>query len=190
MNIINEPCLCLVTREQLEYLFNDEGDVLITSVVTILIGPPCVGKTSYLKNLDYDFVLSSDDVVDILTSRVGIQYHDFFRYPANSEIRKQHNNIFKKLIRESHNFEHVVWDLTNLTKKSRKTILNQYPQAIFNAVVFDFLGNEALLLERNQLRFKQQGKYVDESVIKGMFSSYEPVGDEEGFNHATVIKLS
>jgi predicted kinase len=162
---------------------------LSTSKVTVLVGPPCVGKTSYLKTFDYDFAISSDDIVDILTKRAGIYYHEFFKYPPNSNIKISHNRIFEQLIKESKNFEHVVWDLTNLTKRSRKRIFNFYPLATFKAVVFDFQGSESLILKRNQLRFKQQRKYVDEIAIKNMFSSYEPVSDNEGFIDVTVIKL-
>jgi predicted kinase len=155
--------------------------------VTILVGPPCVGKTSYLKDLDYNFVISSDDIVEILCQRKGIEYHEFFKYPSNSPIKKQHNEIFKQLIIESKSFAHVVWDLTNLTKKSRNRIFNHYSQADFNAVVFDFVGNESLILERNRLRFKQHGKHVDESAIKNMFLSYEPIDLEEEFTDVTSV---
>lgn len=161
----------------------------MTSLVTVLVGPPCVGKSTYLKKFDYDFVISSDDIVEILCERAGIQYHDFFKYSSNSDLKKQHQTIFKQLIIESKNFEHVVWDLTNLTTKTRKRIFNYYPQATFKAVVFDFQGSESLILKRNQLRFKQHGKYVDEIVIKDMFLSYEPVSDDEGFNDVSVVKL-
>jgi predicted kinase len=161
----------------------------MTSLVTVLVGPPCVGKSTYLKKLDYDFVISSDDVVEILCERAGIQYHNFFKYSSNSDLKKQHQTIFKQLIKESKNFEHVVWDLTNLTKKARNRIFNHYPKAIFKAVVFDYQGSESLILKRNQLRFKQHGKYVDEMVIKDMFLSYEPISYDESFNDVTVVKL-
>jgi predicted kinase len=159
------------------------------STVTVLIGPPCVGKTSYLKIYDYDFVISSDDIVDILTKREGIQYHEFFAYRPSSNIKRTHNEIFEQLIKESKNFEHVVWDLTNLTKKARKRVFNHYPQATFKAVIFDFQGSESLILKRNQQRFKQQGKYVNEMVIKDMFLSYEPVGEEEGFAQLEFVNI-
>ena len=42
----------------------------------------------------------------------------------------------------------MVWDLTSLTKKARKRLFNHYPQAIFNAVVYDFQGSENLILKR------------------------------------------
>ena len=94
------------------------------------------------------------------------------------------------MIEESKYFSHVVWDLTNLTKKARKAIFNHYTGATFNAVVFDFLGHEKTILERNQLRFKQQGKYIDEAVIKSMFLSYQPVDIKEGFNSIKMIEFS
>jgi len=162
---------------------------LVTEIVTILVGPPCVGKSTYLKSIDYDFVISSDDIVDLLSSQVGIQYHEFFKLPMRAKIRNQHNKIFQQLIVESKNFTHVVWDLTNLTKKARKAIFNHYPGVTFNAVVFDFLGHEKTILERNQLRFKQLGKLIDERVIKSMLSSYEPVEAKEGFNNIKMIKF-
>jgi len=162
---------------------------LVTEVVTILVGPPCVGKSTYLKSIDYDFVISSDDIVDLLSSQAGIQYHEFFKLPMNSKIRNQHYKIFEHLIVESKKFSHVVWDLTNLTKKARKAIFKHYPGVTFNAVVFDFLGNEKTILKRNQLRFKQQGKLIDERVIKNMLSSYEPVEAKEVFNNIKVIEF-
>jgi tRNA uridine 5-carbamoylmethylation protein Kti12 len=163
---------------------------LVTKVVTILVGPPCVGKSTYLKNIDYDFVISSDDVEDLLSSQAGIQYHEFFKLPMNSKVRKQHIKIFKHLIAESKNFTHVVWDLTNLTKKARKAIFKHYPGATFHAVVFNFLGHEASILERNKQRFKQLGKLIDERVIKSMLSSYEPVEAKEGFKNIKIIEFS
>jgi len=160
-----------------------------TKIVTVLIGPPCCGKTSYLKTIAYDFVISSDDIVEILCQRAGIKYHQFFKYPANSDLKTHHNTIFKQLIKESNNFERVVWDLTNLTKRARKALFKHYPQASFNAVVFDFVGSESLIFKRNQRRFKQQGKYVDETIITKMLLSYQPVSTDEGFSNVTVVSL-
>ncbi|MBU2869753.1 ATP-binding protein [Colwellia sp. E2M01] len=161
----------------------------MTNLVTVLIGPPCSGKSTYLKTLDYDFVISSDDVVEILCKRESIQYHDFFALPANSVIRKEQQTIFIQLIKESKKFEHVVWDLTNLTKKARKSIFKHYPTAIFNAVVFDFKGSEELLFKRNKARSKTNNKWIAENVIEQMLLRYEPVAESEGFMNIKLIAL-
>lgn len=156
--------------------------------VTVLIGPPCVGKSSYLKKMEYDFVISSDDIVAILCKRAGMHYHDFFKQPANSSMKKQHAQIFKQLVSESKSFSHVVWDLTNLTRKARKSIFKHYLNASFNAVVFDFLGHEKTLLDRNKHRFINSGKWVDDKVMQQMLKNYEPIDKNEYF--CKVIQVS
>jgi hypothetical protein len=47
-----------------------------------------------------------------------------------------------------------------------------------------------LILKRNQQRFKQQGKYVNEMVIKDMFLSYEPVDKTEVFSELKVLNIN
>lgn len=161
-----------------------------TEIVTVLVGPPCTGKTTYLKNIDYDFVISSDAIVEILCRRAGLKYHEYFQLPSSSPIKASHNEIFNQLIIKSFAFNHVVWDLTNPTKESRNKILSHYPQAIFKAVVFDFIGIEKRVLELNKQRYQQQGKWVDEKIMKIMFERLEPVEASEGFSDVEVVKIS
>ncbi len=161
-----------------------------TEIVTVLIGPPCTGKTTYLNSMDYDFVISSDSIVEILCRRAGLKYHDFFQLPSNSPMKASHNEIFNQLIIESFVFNHVVWDLTNLTNKARKKIFEHYPQVTFKAVIFDFVGMEKRVLELNKQRYQQQGKWVDEKVMQSMFERFEPVEASEGFNDVEVVKIS
>lgn len=95
--------------------------------------------------------------------------------------------IFDKMIKESKAFNHVVWDLTNLTKKARATIFKHYPDAKFCAVFFDYRGKGELLLKRNRQRFHESGKYIDEKVLKAMFMQFEPVGDNEPFDNVVIF---
>lgn len=149
--------------------------------VTVLIGPPCSGKSTYLKTLEYDFVISSDDIVEILCRQNGLTYHEYFQLPGEHSLKVQHRHIFESLIDESLNHKHVVWDLTNLTRRSRRKIFQHYPKVKISAVVFNFKGKEALLLARNKQRFLSQGKYIDEAVMIKMFKRYEPITKGEGF---------
>ncbi len=149
--------------------------------VTVLVGPPCSGKSTYLKTLEYGFVISSDDIVEILCRQNGLSYHEYFQLPGEHSLKREHCHIFESLIDESLNHKHVVWDLTNLTWRSRSKIFQNYPKVKISAVAFDFKGKEALLLARNQQRFLSQGKHIDEAVMKEMFKRYEPVTKDEGF---------
>lgn len=163
--------------------------VNMTQLVTVLVGPPCCGKSTYLKQLDYDFAISSDSIVEILCAREGIAYHEFFNFPADSDIKREQQRIFKRLVSESHRFQHVVWDLTNLTKDARKRIFKAYANAKIHAVDFQFKDNQALLFERNKARMQAQGKFIDEAVIHRMIKSYQPVSKGEGFQLVTLQNI-
>ena len=154
-----------------------------TERVTVLVGPPCSGKSTYLKTLEYDFAISSDDIVEILCRKNGLRYHEYFQLPGDHSLKAQHRQIFESLIDESLNYKHVVWDLTNLTRQSRSKIFLHYPNAKIAAIVFDFKGKETLLLARNHQRFLSQGKHIDEAVMEEMFKRYEPVTKDEGFDN-------
>ena len=110
---------------------------MITSIVTVLVGPPCSGKSTYLKTLEYDFVISSDNIVEILCRNNELRYHEYFQLPSYHSLKAQHHQIFESLINESLSYQHVVWDLTNLTRRSRCKIFTYYPNAKILAVVFD-----------------------------------------------------
>ncbi len=90
--------------------------------VTVLVGPPCSGKSTYLKTLEYDFVISSDDIVEILCRQNDLRYHEYFHLPSYHMLKTEHCHIFESLIDASLNYKHVVWDLTNLTWRSRSKI--------------------------------------------------------------------
>jgi hypothetical protein len=65
--------------------------------------------------------------------------------------------------------------------------MSYYPSAIFNAIVFDFKGNEQNLLKLNKKRFTETGKFIQEKVLREMFKSFEPVEINEGFTKVTDI---
>lgn len=151
-------------------------------IVTIFVGPPCVGKTTYRDQHTYDYVISSDDIVTDLCLEFGLSYRQFFQLSANSEIKYEKNKRFEASIAQSQHEKHVVWDLTNLTVTARKSIMQHYPNAEFNAVVFEFKGFEATILARNTIRSEATDKSIPPNIILSMMQSYEPVSLSEGFS--------
>ena len=166
----------------------------MTKRITVLVGPPCSGKSSYLKDFESDFVISSDRIVEILCRQHMLEYHEYFLLPKLHKIRIAHDKIFYKLVQHSKRFQHIVWDLTNLTQESRARIFVHYPGASFTAIQFDTPcgKNEVLkreLLQRNLERSRTQGKYIEESILKSMVDKYERVNEDEGFNEILNLKV-
>ena len=159
-------------------------------LITILIGPPCCGKSTYLKSIDFDFIVSSDAIVEDLCQQMNIHYHQFFDYPNTSKIKIKHRKMFANKIRKSKAYEHIVWDLTNLQYINRKKIMSHYPNAQFNAVQFNFKGLEHSLLEINKKRHDSLGKYISDKVMLDMFQRFEPVEEKEGFENIKHIDIS
>lgn len=158
---------------------NSHAAHTMTELVTILVGLPCTGKTSYLKTYEYDFIVSSDSIVEILCRKNNISYGDYFNLLSNNKLKKQHQAIFNSVIQESKTYAHVVWDLTNLTKKSRASIYARYPHARFQAINFHVKEHIALLLKRNRERFLQTGKYISDETLLEMAEKYEQISDDE-----------
>jgi predicted kinase len=104
--------------------------------VTLLIGPACVGKSTYLINESYDYVISSDKIVNDVCKEKGISYSDFFNLSFHHSIRKYQRKLFMQSINESKKFRDIVWDITNLTQKNRQQAKSHYPKAIYNALIF------------------------------------------------------
>jgi predicted kinase len=159
-------------------------------LVTILVGPPCCGKSTYLKSINVDFIVSSDAIVEDLCHQVNIQYHQFFDYPNTSKIKIKHRKMFNNKVKESKAYKHVIWDLTNLKYVNRKKIMSHYPNAQFNAVQFNFKGLEHHLLKINKQRHECLGKYIKEKVRLEMFTIFEPVSAKEGFKNIKHIDIS
>lgn len=162
----------------------------MTIMVTVLIGLPCSGKSTYLRGIDYDFVVSSDAIVETICRQHKLAYHNYFKLLPQSKLKRQHKAIFEKLVQQSKNFEHVVWDLTNLTKKSRDVIFEHYQGTEINAVVLDYKDNEEVLIERNRRRFENSGKFIDEAVLRDMFRKYERVSVQEPFHKIKTFAVS
>ena len=164
----------------------------MTNKVTVLIGPPCVGKSTYLNQIERDFVISSDGIVEILCRQHNLKYHEYFNLSVEHQVKRLHDQIFAILVQQSKSFGHVVWDLTNLTRRSRARIFTHYPKARFLAVEFDDVGGDPIRLEktlltRNRQRNQACGKYINESALRHMIHSFERVDDTEKFSQ--IIKV-
>jgi hypothetical protein len=71
--------------------------------------------------------------------------------------------------------------MTNLTKKRRKGFINRFNDYYKVGILFDILSSDEIK-SRNEKRNKEESKYIAESIIQNMISSYQTPTKEEGFD--------
>ena len=150
--------------------------------VTVLIGPACTGKSTFVQRSKFDYVVSSDDIVEKIIHGNNLIYKEFFELEFNHPIRREQRTLFFKSVQESKEYKNIVWDLTNLTKANRKKIFKHYPNANFHAIEFVFKGKEYFISKTCRWRYQETGKFIPEDTLKTMFDKYESVSKLEGFD--------
>ena len=148
--------------------------------VLILIGPPLVGKTTWIKknfaNKDVKLISRDQIVLDVYGSD---DYDEAFK---NVDQKMVNNVLESTLLKASDNGENVIVDMTNLTSKRRKHTLSYFDDNYSKiAVIFPPVDWDEIQ-KRNEKRKKEENKNIPEHVLKTMLSSYQPVSHEEGFD--------
>lgn len=139
-------------------------------MLVMLVGLPCSGKSTLLgqKYSEYD-VISRDDIVK-----------EF--YPSNSyneswkaaDQGRVDGELKRRINMAAEKSSKVVIDMTNLTRKGRKAILDKFQD--FNKVAEVMLTNPVVIGERNAAR---EGKVIDSEVLDSMTARfYPPLRDE------------
>lgn len=142
----------------------------------MLIGVPGSGKTTWIRNHQHDAViLSTDDKIEAEAERVGLTYSDVF----HDTIKRAIGEMNTDLIRAIRGKRDIIWDQTNLTRKSRAAKLSMVPDDYEKIAVFFSTPDRAELKRRLDSR---PGKTIPANVILGMVSQLQPPSKEEGFD--------
>ena len=146
----------------------------------MLVGIPTSGKSTYVKKLksmkywENAVVLSTDDYIEAQAKRVGKTYNEIFDDvipDATRELELQ-LNIAKDKGKD------IIYDQTNLSKKTRKNKLSKIPSFYRRTAVYFQVSLEEAL-ERNKHR---EGKFIPESILKRMYHQFEIPTYAEGFD--------
>jgi len=155
------------------------------AIVTFMIGPPGVGKTTYVKKEGLKNVLSRDDIVMNHGYKLGLtDYNLIFSKIDQNSVNKELNSKFDKLVKDGKNF---VIDMTMMNKKSRSKFLSRIPK-YYRKIAVSFETDLNTLKKRNKMR-TAEGKNLPLNLLKQMLLSYEPPTEEEGFDDIEIKKI-
>lgn len=140
----------------------------------MLIGVPGSGKTTWIKNNRHDaMVLSTDDKIEAEAAKLGKTYSEVF----GDAIKRATSEMQVDLTRAVRDRRNIIWDQTNLTRKSRKSKMSQIPKDYHKIAVFFSVPPD--LRERLANR---PGKTIPEPIIISMINQLEPPSKDEGFD--------
>ena len=145
----------------------------------LLIGHPLVGKSTFIKNklnnLDFNLISRDNIILELSSTK---KYNSAWDEVNHKDVdRILNERIDNSII----NNESVVIDMTNLTKKRRKGFINRFNDYYKVGILFDILSSDEIK-SRNEKRNNEESKYIGESIIQNMISSYQTPTKEEGFD--------
>lgn len=149
-----------------------------TKNITLLIGLPGSGKSTYLNSIDKGnaAILSRDNFVESMG--VGRTYSEkwndiHFNKKKEKALNLAFNAYYNELLASG---QDIIIDMTNLTKKNRRKFTNNASQKKYKVHAVVFATDVDTCIQRNISRI---GKNVGESVIREMASRFTfPLFDE------------
>jgi predicted kinase len=161
-------------------------DRLQEPYVLLLIGPPLVGKSTWIKNTFGDkqiTIVSRDQIMLDLHSGVN-DYQSAYKNQNPKEIARA---LKKSLQDAADSGENVIVDMTNLVAKRRKDTLKNFGEEYNKIAVIFPIPEWSDLMKRNDKRKEEENKFIPLDVLKNMLSMYQPIRKEEGFDKVVSI---
>jgi predicted kinase len=138
------------------------------SKLTVLVGIPASGKSTYASEVEDAIVLSSDQL------RIEL-YGDVDNQDNNGELFQELNRRAKEAL---NNGQNVILDATNINAKRRIHLVQQEFRDYPNKVARVYLTPYELCLKRNSERERK----VPNHVIKRMYLNFQIPTYEEGWS--------
>jgi len=134
--------------------------------LTVLVGPPCSGKSTYIDEYSTDeVIISSDNIIEEIG--IGNNYNERFCNVDFKEVEKIMMTRFNDAVK-SH--KDIIIDRTNMSKKSRRRFANSCKGYFKTAVVFTTSHNEMII--RDATRSKLGGKSIPDYVFHNMETAF------------------
>lgn len=145
----------------------------------MLIGVPGSGKTTWIRhNGSNAVVLSTDDKIEAIAKKQGKTYSDIFR----DVIGKAEKEMYQDAMRSFKDGSDVIWDQTNITKKTRAKKLIMVPDNYKKIAVFFHTPKDL-----SQRLASRPGKNIPEPVIISMINQLQEPSHDEGFDEIVYV---
>jgi predicted kinase len=147
-----------------------------------LIGVPCAGKSTWIKNQEWAkdcVVVSTDEFVEDYARECGSTYSEVFDDYMPTAVKLMADRV----VRAREQGRDIIWDQTSVSVKSRKRKFNMLPNYEHIAVVFT-TPDEGELTRRLASR---PGKNIPDFVMRSMIDSFEMPTLEEGFTEIEIV---
>ena len=141
-----------------------------------LIGVPCAGKSTWIKNQDWAVdipVVSTDNFVEAYAKEQGKTYSEVFDEYMPIAVRLMANQA---LVCAANGLD-VIWDQTSTTINSRKRKFNTLPKYEHIAVVFKTPEKDEL----EKRLASRPGKNIPDHVMRNMIDHFDMPTEDEGF---------
>ena len=143
--------------------------------VTILVGLPCSGKSTFAKTLNCKIISRDDELVKFSPGKD--QDESYTNLRENPELKQKFDNYFNSYLdKASKAREDLVIDMTMLSLSDRRRMMGHFPKAQFKCVIL--LPSLDLISERNKSRI---GKTINEGVYTHMMQKFVMPVKAEGF---------
>lgn len=153
----------------------------------VLVGPPCSGKSTWVKNNLKDYIrISRDALLEGMFKDRG-SYSDIFKSLTEDEQKSIDIQLMKEYKLALNAGENIVIDMTNMSKKSRAKFLNGYKELKnYNKHAKVFFISEEGFSRRNEMR-SFSGKSIPHYLYLDMVKRFTfPLKDE--FDYVQVFK--
>lgn len=152
------------------------------SKCTFLVGPPGVGKSTYVDEHSCylnSHVLSTDNIITQIALAYDMTYDETFKDLIGFAEKVFYRNMQRAIDEGSD----ILIDRTNLTVKGRKKIIDMLkPHGYtFEAIVFSIPERS----EWDRRLASRKGKFISRMIIDSMMENYVEPSVDEGF---TLIK--
>jgi len=149
--------------------------------ITLMIGLPCSGKSTYVENIRTDeVVLSRDVLVEEYAQEHNLTYNDAF-IETGKGLDRQFNEALNEALKDSSN---IIIDRTHMSASSRRRALSRVPRAYIKKAVV-VLAPWSTIQAREKTR-RSTGKSIPGSVYDSMMQTFMvPLYDE--FDHIEYI---